>query len=103
MTQQIHIIHGSTGEWSDRVEWTIEAWRSEAAAKDRVVALTQRARELAAEEPPRPDEDADDDAYGPEHPIQVARAAWYEKCDAEGVGSDPEETRFFLSSVPLKP
>lgn len=37
--ENIWIVFGSTGEYSDRTEWMVDAWRSEDAAKARVTEL----------------------------------------------------------------
>ena len=46
---QIWIVMGSTGEYSDRGEWVVEAARTEEAAKARVTRLEGLLRELGAE------------------------------------------------------
>lgn len=39
MESKIWIVSGSSGEYSDRTDWTVEAWTTEEAAKARVAAL----------------------------------------------------------------
>lgn len=46
MTNQIYIVQGSTGEYSDHTEWVIAAYRKEEEAQAHVAAATARAREL---------------------------------------------------------
>jgi hypothetical protein len=36
MSEQIYVVMGSTGEFSDRTEWPLRAYRSEAAAQAEV-------------------------------------------------------------------
>lgn len=96
----VWIVHGTSGEWSDRTEWCIEAHTDETRAKDRVAELTALARELAAAYPEVSEEAWESENYE-EHPSYIANREWQRRCDAAGVGSDPEETRFFVSKVPL--
>jgi hypothetical protein len=44
----IWLVFGSTGEYSDRTEWVVEAHRTEAAAQARVTELTTLMQELGA-------------------------------------------------------
>ena len=44
MTQTIYVVIGATGEYSDRLEWLVEAYPSEDAARARVVELEDLAR-----------------------------------------------------------
>jgi hypothetical protein len=46
MSEKIWMVGGSTGEYSDRVEWAVDAWRSEAEAQARVKFLDDKMREL---------------------------------------------------------
>lgn len=96
----VWIVHGTSGEWSDRTEWCIEAHTDETRAKDRVAELTALARELAAAYPEVSEEAWESENYE-EHPSYIANREWQRRCDEAGVGSDPEETRFFVSKVPL--
>ena len=42
---KIFVVTGTTGEYSDRVEWLVKAVKDEQAAKDFVVTATKIARE----------------------------------------------------------
>ena len=44
--EKVWIVMGSTGEYSDRREWPVVAFMSEAAAKDRIAALDVRMQEM---------------------------------------------------------
>lgn len=46
MSETIWVVGGSTGEYSDRTEWVVDAWRSEAEAQARVTFLTEKMQEL---------------------------------------------------------
>ena len=50
MTQPIYVVLGSTGEYSDRSEWLVKAFRSQAEAENFVTFLTVT-RQMTA--PPR--------------------------------------------------
>jgi len=45
---KIYVIQGSTGEYSDHMEWPVCAFKDEQKAKDFVVQLTKEAQELFA-------------------------------------------------------
>jgi hypothetical protein len=45
---KIWIVFGSTGEYADREEWAVDAWRSEVEANARVEQLEKRYHELEA-------------------------------------------------------
>jgi hypothetical protein len=45
----VYVVMGSTGEYSDRTEWPVKAFMSEDAAKDLVLRADRRAKELAHE------------------------------------------------------
>ena len=45
---KIHIVQGSTGEYSDCVSWFVGAFFSEDKAQERVLKATERANELGA-------------------------------------------------------
>jgi hypothetical protein len=49
---QIWIVHGSTGEYSDRQEWVVEAHSTEAAAQARIERLDQLMLETGVNTPP---------------------------------------------------
>lgn len=44
MSYRIYVVQGSTGEYSDRNEWPVRAFKSEAKAKAMVVSLEEAAR-----------------------------------------------------------
>lgn len=44
MDRTIYIVHGTTGEWSDRGEWAVRAFTDEAKAKD----FVERCDKIAA-------------------------------------------------------
>ena len=46
MSEKIWMVGGTTGEYSDRTEWVVDAWRSEAAAQARVVELKRFMQEI---------------------------------------------------------
>jgi hypothetical protein len=46
MSEKIWMVGGTTGEYSDRTEWVVDAWRSEQEAKDRVQELTRLMQEI---------------------------------------------------------
>lgn len=46
MSEKIWMVGGTTGEYSDRTEWVVDAWRSEAEAQARVVELTKAMQRL---------------------------------------------------------
>lgn len=43
---KVWIVMGSTGEYSDRTEWPVIAFSSEAAAKERIAALDARMQQM---------------------------------------------------------
>jgi len=44
--EKIWMVGGTTGEYSDRVEWVVDAWRSESEAQARVRFLDDKMREI---------------------------------------------------------
>ena len=46
MSEKIWMVGGTTGEYSDRSEWVVDAWRSEEEAQARVTHLNTRMLEL---------------------------------------------------------
>jgi hypothetical protein len=44
---KIHVVMGSTGEYSDRSEWPVRAFASEEKAKELVASADRAAKELA--------------------------------------------------------
>jgi hypothetical protein len=48
MKKEIHVVYGSTGEYSDHIEWYVAAYHSETKAQDHVLRATARANELIA-------------------------------------------------------
>jgi hypothetical protein len=46
MEQEIYVVYGSTGEYSDHCEWPVRAFDSEQKAKDFVIKVSQRANEI---------------------------------------------------------
>jgi hypothetical protein len=48
MTQTIYVVLGSTGEHSDRSEWLVKAFHSQAEAESYVTFLTTKRQEVAA-------------------------------------------------------
>lgn len=49
--QHVFVVMGATGEYSDRCEWPVCAYRDEDQAKVKVVRCTQRVKELQALRP----------------------------------------------------
>lgn len=47
----IYVVLGSSGEYSDRMEWLIKAYNSEEAAQEHVTAADTRFREWEATKP----------------------------------------------------
>ena len=43
---KIYVVRGTTGEYSDRSEWSVVAFRTEERARERVLAATARAKEI---------------------------------------------------------
>ena len=48
MKTTIHVVYGSTGEYSDHREWYVAAYYSESKAQNHVILATSRANELIA-------------------------------------------------------
>lgn len=46
---KIYVVTGSTGEYSDRTEWPVRAFRTQAQAEELVERASARARELFQE------------------------------------------------------
>ncbi len=46
MSEKIWMVGGTTGEYSDRTEWVVDAWRSEVEAQARIAFLTNKMQEL---------------------------------------------------------
>ena len=46
MSEKIWMVGGTTGEYSDRTEWVVDAWRSESEAQARVVELKRLMQEI---------------------------------------------------------
>ena len=44
--ETIYVVHGRTGEYSDRTEWVVAAYTDEASARQHIEAATKRANEL---------------------------------------------------------
>ena len=62
--RKIYVVSGSTGEYSDRREWNVAAYFSEARAARRVVELDRVAKEIYQRtRGPAPDLDAWSDEY----------------------------------------
>jgi hypothetical protein len=49
VVRPIHVVYGSTGEYSDRCEWYVAAYLDELKAQDHVTKAQQRGRELEIE------------------------------------------------------
>lgn len=89
MSEKIWIVMGSTGEYSDRTEWTVDAWRSEKEAQDRVTFLEEKMQELGLTVATYSDDQ--------EAAIKVMRAH-EPQFDLDYTG-----TRYFLCDTELKP
>jgi hypothetical protein len=48
MTKKIWVVRGTTGEYSDRSEWPVCAYKDEQKAKDHAEMATKRAKEIEA-------------------------------------------------------
>lgn len=46
MTIPIYVVMGTTGEYSDRSQWPVKAYRTEASARVLVEKASERAREI---------------------------------------------------------
>jgi len=46
VSEKIWMVGGTTGEYSDRTEWVVDAWRSEAEAQARVGELKRLMQEI---------------------------------------------------------
>ena len=44
--EKIYVVEGTTGEYSDSMDWPVMAYRDEEAAKAHVVRATERAKEI---------------------------------------------------------
>ena len=53
MSETIYVVFGTTGEYSDRTEWCVIAYRDENQAKEHVVNATRRANEIEVTRPSR--------------------------------------------------
>jgi hypothetical protein len=86
----IYVVIGSTGEYSDRSEWPVRAYRNEAAAQAEVLRLGEAASAFYAKWEPN--------GYGPErHKAEDAHRATFDpsfRCDYTG-------TSYYLYSVEL--
>ncbi len=47
MAEKIYVVMGTTGEWSDRTEWTVAAYIDEEEAKKHVELASEKANEEA--------------------------------------------------------
>lgn len=55
----IYVIVGRTGEYSDRVEWMVEAWSTKEKAVERIKFLEEKLLELGAKDERTPYEERD--------------------------------------------
>ncbi len=46
--EMVYVVMGSTGEYSDRTEWPVKAYRNEERAKEHVVNAEREAKKLQA-------------------------------------------------------
>jgi uncharacterized protein YllA (UPF0747 family) len=80
---EIWIVYGSTGEYSDRSEWPVDAHRTEAAAQARVKALTEALQASGIERMTRWEDewhtavDAFKAAHDPRFSIDYTGTSWY--------------------------
>jgi hypothetical protein len=82
---RIWIVHGSTGEYSDRGEWVVDAHRTEEAAQARVKALEAKLHASGIERMTRWDDDwlaakqafQSDPDGDPNFDIDYTGTSWY--------------------------
>jgi len=90
VSEKIWMVGGSTGEYSDRQEWVVDAWRSEGKAQARVKHLEARMQELGV------------------NTLQRYSDKWNRAC-AEMVKDDPAfscdytGTSYYICELELKP
>jgi hypothetical protein len=86
------MVGGTTGEYSDRTEWVVDAWRSEAEAQARVAELTEAMQRfgITGREP---------DRYGDSH---AARRKEMRKLDP-AFDDDYTGTSYYINELELKP
>jgi hypothetical protein len=65
--KKIYVVFGSTGEWSDKTDWLVKAFKDEEKARDLVTACAETARCIFVQG----EKDSDElDDYGVPHPIR---------------------------------
>jgi hypothetical protein len=84
----IYVVQGSTGEYSDRTEWLVRAYHTEAEARAEVEFLTAARRALNPHDP--------DDTWAHMDRIEAAMQAFDPRYQEDYTGS-----RWFVSSVEL--
>lgn len=92
MSEKIWMVGGTTGEYSDRTEWVVDAWRSEAEAQARVKFLTEEMQRLGIT-------GSEPDRYEDSH---EARRKEMRKHD-RGFHDDYTGTSYYLCEMELKP
>lgn len=78
---KIWIVHGTTGEYSDRTEWVVDAWPTEAEAQAKVTELVRLLHESGIERmrygPEREQAIAAMRVHDPDFGIDYTGTSWY--------------------------
>ena len=90
MVEKIWVVLGTTGEYSERSEWVVDAWRSEAEAQDRVEFLKSRMHELGI---------GAYDRYGTKYEAACVEMRKEDAC----FSNDYTGTEWYVSATELKP
>ena len=90
MSQPIWMVGGTTGEYSDRTEWVVDAWRTEAEAQERAVFLKRRIEELGI---------ATVERYGKKYEKAIADM----KKEDVAFQNDYTGTEYYVCELELKP
>lgn len=89
---KVHVVMGATGEWSDRIEWPVRAYRSEEAARAEVLRLTNAAMEYVTAR--------GDDIFGANDETERLTEAHRAQYDP-GFSCDYTGTSYFIYDVEL--
>lgn len=73
----LHVVIGSTGEYSDRSEWLVRAFRDEAAAREWAEKAATRAKEIEAVRGSRYDVDPDSNEFDPHMTMDYTGTSYY--------------------------
>lgn len=90
MSEKIWMVGGTTGEYSDRTEWVVDAWRTEQEAQNRVKFLKARMQELGL-------------TGGNRHSEKYRTAEKEMRKEDKAFQSDYTGTEYYLCELELKP